>query len=207
MYNWITKNFFLEKRLGASYRTLPGGRSHAFVAFSGHLVVPLGFVNLTWYEADGAGRTTYKTQSFYDLAHPTSPGGTGAVVLRSQAPRRATSGANKTGTSTFARPYQTAPREGAAAESGQGLSPKNRPEPGDFYENRAFNTEATTQRLQRIGSQLGYQQELLPTSEATRKAWARGRPGASGTATVKTKVPGLARPPHPNQEASANTKC
>ncbi|EKD20842.1 hypothetical protein MBM_01524 [Drepanopeziza brunnea f. sp. 'multigermtubi' MB_m1] len=64
MYNWITKNFFLEKRLGASYRTLPGGRSHAFVAFSGHLVVPLGFVNLTWYEADGAGRTTYKTQSF-----------------------------------------------------------------------------------------------------------------------------------------------
>jgi hypothetical protein len=60
-YNWISKHF-LEKRLGRSTRTLPQEHSHACVAFSGHVVVPLGFVKLVWYDAEGPGCTTHEAQ-------------------------------------------------------------------------------------------------------------------------------------------------
>ena len=60
-YNWISKQF-LEQRLRISYHELPQKRRHACIAFSGHVVVPLGFVKLLWYDAEGAGRVTYETQ-------------------------------------------------------------------------------------------------------------------------------------------------
>ncbi|KAI9055232.1 hypothetical protein LZ554_000196 [Drepanopeziza brunnea f. sp. 'monogermtubi'] len=235
-YNWITKNF-LEERLGASYRALPGGRSHACVAFSGHLVVPLGFINLTWYEADGAGRTSYETQFFvceqeerlFDLivgsrtivrerilswqistVWPNQRTQAGLTPLFSEARRREER--LQAQTRLERQPLQDRTRqlrEMVRQQRADRVLLQTTPDPSRATsmrnENRAFNTEATTQRLQRIGSQLGYQQELLPANEATRKAWARGRPGAS--ATVETEGPGLARPPHPNQETSATTSA
>jgi hypothetical protein len=60
-YNWISKHF-LEKRLGRSIHTLPQEHSRPCVAFSGHVVVPLGFVKLVWYEAEGARCATHETQ-------------------------------------------------------------------------------------------------------------------------------------------------
>lgn len=62
-YNWISRHF-LEERLGRTHNVLPQNHSRTCVAFSGHVVVPLGFVKLIWYEAEGAGRTTYDTQFF-----------------------------------------------------------------------------------------------------------------------------------------------
>lgn len=58
-YNWISKQF-LEERLARFHQTLPQKHSRQCLAFSGHTIVPLGFVKLIWYE--GSGRTTHEAQ-------------------------------------------------------------------------------------------------------------------------------------------------
>jgi hypothetical protein len=60
-YNWISKSF-VEDRLGLPVGKIPAGTVRTCVAFSGHVVIPIGFVRLVWYNAEGAGRTTYETQ-------------------------------------------------------------------------------------------------------------------------------------------------
>jgi hypothetical protein len=60
-YNWISKSF-VEDRLSLPVGNIPAGSIRTCIAFSGHVIIPIGFVRLVWYNAEGAGRTTYETQ-------------------------------------------------------------------------------------------------------------------------------------------------